>query len=130
MSSFTVLFLSLATLLLLHTGITAENSWRIGSGIWCVITAHQILWGARTRYAGREDLQLSTTTLTNYLLNSGTAFFVILNVWNASMSGQFWPFMAAQIWTFGAACWVFAALLIPQRHGEPAAQRSDEADSA
>ena len=35
-TSFSVLFLSLSTLLLLHTGIGPETTWRVGSALWSV----------------------------------------------------------------------------------------------
>jgi hypothetical protein len=53
------------------------------------------------------------------LIVGATLALVILNLANALALGEFWPFLAAQIWLFAIACLSFALLLL-RRHGGPA----------
>lgn len=115
-TSFTVLFLSLATLLLLHTGIAPETAWRVGSAIWLVIATHQVILVLRAIHTVRDDPQRASRAVI-VLMIGVTLIVILLNIGNVLALRQFWPFLAAQIWLFAIACYMFALLLFLQaRH--------------
>jgi hypothetical protein len=119
-TSFTVLFLSLATLLLLHAGIASETTWRVGSAIWTVIAAHQVILVLRRYHTVRDDPQRASTVAV-VLMTGVTLIIITLNIGNALALSQFWPFLTAQVWLFAVACHSFALLLLFQGRGRQAA---------
>ena len=119
-TSFTVLFLSLVALLLLHSGIDPETTWRVGSSAWSVGATYNVILILRDRRSVRGDPQL-ISTISVALVIGATVIVVGLNLANALVLGWFWPFLTALIWLFAAACYTFALLLLPRRRGGQAA---------
>lgn len=116
-TSFTVLFLSLAALVLLHAGTDPKTTWRIGSATWSVISTYEIVQTIRrAARASRDDPELSNAAWIVLLLGP-TGAFVLLSVANALTMREFWPFLAALVWLFGLACYSFTRLLLVARRG-------------
>jgi len=119
MTSFMVLFLSLLALILLHAGTAPATTWRIGSGIWSVIAIQRIVATIR-KYVSipREDPQRVGVLVVAMLLGS-SGIVVLLSIGNVFALKEFWPFLAAQVWLFAAACYFFTRLLLsPGRGGQ------------
>jgi len=126
-TSFTVLFLSLVALLLLHSGIDSETTWRVGSAAWSVSATYNLILVLRGHRSARGDPQRSSTT--SVALVIGTTIIVVgLNLANALVLGRFWPFLTALIWLFAASCYTFARLLLLRRQGGQAAFQQGAAD--
>ena len=111
-TSFAVLFLPLAALVLLHAGTDPATTWRIGSATWSIISTSQIVLTAR-RFAqvSRDDPELPNAAWIVIIL-SLTGAFVLLSVANVVTIREFWPFLAALVWLFGLACYSFTRLLL------------------
>lgn len=112
-ASFSVLFLSLAILLLLHIGIAAATTWRAGSAIWTAVAVRQLILVSRIYRTLQKDPQRPRVTMFSLQL-SVASVVIALNVWNTLVLGRFWPFFAAQVFLFGVACYSFASLLLIQ----------------
>ena len=111
-TSFTVLFLSLTALVLLHAGTSPAATWRIGSAAWSIIGTYQVLVaGRRSAQASRGDPELPNAAWIVLLLGLSGAF-VLLSVANALTMSEFWPFFAALVWLFGLACYSFTRLIL------------------
>jgi hypothetical protein len=111
-SSFTVLFLSLAALVLLHADTNPTTTWRIGSAIWSIICIYQMVLGLRRRaQVSRDDPDIPNGAWL-VLLFGLAGVFVLLNVANVLTIGAFWPFLAALVYLFGLACYTFTRLLL------------------
>ena len=115
-TSFTVLFLSLTTLLLLHAGIASETTWRVGSALWSVSAVSQIIRIIRFHHTTGGDPENTSTMVIVLVVGAGLSL-VILNLGNSLIFSQFWPFLAAQVFLFAAACFTFTLLLLPGRGG-------------
>ena len=111
-TSFAVLFLSLAALVLLHAGTDPTTTWRIGSAAWSILAVFEIVLNARRAARGsRDDPELPHRAwLVSLLSLSGV--FVLLSVANVLTMREFWPFLAALVWLFALACYSFARLLL------------------
>ncbi len=120
-TSFMVLFLSLLTLVLLHAGTAPATTWRIGSGVWSIIAIQRIVVTIRAYVRiPREDPQSPGIMVATIILG-GTVLVVLLSLGNVFALKEFWPFLAAQVWLFGMACYSFARLLFsPGRGGQAA----------
>lgn len=112
-TSFTVLFLSLATLVLLHSGIAPETAWRAGSATWSVIAANELIRVLRGIHTTEADPQRASGLVIGLAVGV-TLVVILLNIGNVVALGQFWPFLAAQAWLFAIACYTFAVLLFRQ----------------
>ena len=111
-ASFTVLFLSLAALVLLHAGTDPQTTWRIGSATWSIIGTYVIvLITRRAARVSRDDPELPNAAWIVLLLGL-TGAFVLLSLANALTMREFWPFLAALVWLFGLACYVFTRLIL------------------
>jgi hypothetical protein len=115
--SFSVLFLSLLTLVLLHAGTAPATTWRIGSGTWSVIAIQRIAVTIRN-YARipQEDPERPGIMVPTSLLGV-SAIVVLLSLGNVIALKEFWPFLAALVWLFGLACYSFAQLLFSSVRG-------------
>ena len=110
--SFSVLFLSLAALVLLHAGTDPATTWRIGSATWSIIAIYQNVRGARRALqVSRDDPDLPNVVWIVTIIGL-TFVIILLSLANALAMGQFWPFLAALVWLFGLACYAFARLLL------------------
>ena len=119
-TSFTVLFLSLVALLLLHSGIEPKTTWRVGSAAWSVSATYNLILVLRGHRSARGDPQRSSTI--SVVLMIGASVIVLgLNLANALVLGRFWPFLTALIWLFAGACYTFSRLLLLRRQGRQAA---------
>ena len=116
LTSFSVLFLSLLALVLLHAGASPPTTWRIGSGIWSAIAIQQVVATIRN-YARlpREDPQRPGVEIPIIVLGL-TVPVVLLSLGNVLALKEFWPFLAAQVWLFGLACYSFTRLLFSWGH--------------
>jgi hypothetical protein len=111
-TSFSVLFLSLAALVLLHAGTEPTTTWRIGSATWSIIATYQtVLAARRALQVSRDDPELPHVAWIVTVL-SLTFVIILLSLANGLAMGQFWPFLAALVWLFGLACYAFARLLL------------------
>jgi hypothetical protein len=111
LTSFSVLFLSLLMLVLLHAGTAPGTSWRIGSGIWSIIAIQRIVVTIRDfGRIPREDPQRPGIMVPITMLGV-SILVVLLSLGNVFALMEFWPFLAAQVWLFGMACYSFARLL-------------------
>jgi len=121
LTSFMVLFLSLLALVLLHAGTPAATTWRIGSGLWSIIVIPRITVTIRDYVrVPREDSERVSVAVVATILGI-SVIIVLLSFWNAFALKEFWPFLAAQVWLFAAACYLFARLLLsPDRGGQGA----------
>ena len=111
-TSFTVLFLSLGALVLLHAGTVPATIWRIGSAIWSVIATYQVVTAARRAARVQRENSELPDVIWIVLLLGATGVFILLSVANVLTIGEFWPFLAALVWLFGLACYSFARLLL------------------
>jgi len=116
-TSFSVLFLSLLALVLLHAGASPATTWRIGSGIWSVIAIQQLVATIRNYIRiPREDPQRPGVMVPIIVLGLSVPV-VFLSFGNVFALKEFWPFLTAQVWLFGVACYSFARLLFSWGHG-------------
>ena len=111
-SAFSVLFLSLAALLLLHARVAPAITWRIGSGAILLLIVYQsIVLVRRLRSSLPDDPEVSGIRL-RVFFSSGHVIVVLLNLANLVVLEEFWPFLAALVWLFGLGCSAFARLLL------------------
>ena len=121
LTSFMVLFLSLSALVLLHAGTAPATTWRIGSGLWSVIAIQRIAVTIRNYVrAPREDPERVGIVVVATILG-GSGIVVLVSFANVFALKEFWPFLAAQVWLFAAACYFFTRLLLSQGRGGRAA---------
>jgi hypothetical protein len=121
LTSFSVLFLSLLALVLLHAGASPATTWRVGSGVWSAIAIQQIVVTIRNYVRiPREDPQRPGVAVPVIVLGVSVPV-VVLSLGNVFALGEFWPFLAAQVWLFGMACYSFTRLLYSWGHEGPAA---------
>ncbi len=120
-SSFSVLFLSLAALLLLHARVAPAITWRIGSGAILLLIVYQSIQVVRRlRSISTDDPEVSGIWLRVFFLG-GHVIVVLVNLSNLVALEEFWPFLAAQVWFFGLGCSAFARLLLFVGRGGQAA---------
>ena len=111
-SAFEVLFLSLGALLLLHAHVAPAITWRIGSGATLLLIAYQsIELVRRLRTISTDDPEVSGMGLRVFFA-SGHVVVVLLSLANVVVLEEFWPFLAALIWSLGLGCSAFARLLL------------------
>ena len=121
LTSFTVLFLSLLALVLLHAGTSPATTWRIGSGLWSVIAIQRIVVTIRNYVrTPREDPQRESVMVVT-IAQGVSVIVVLLNLGNVLALKEFWPFLTAQVWFFAAACYFFTRLLLSPGRGGRAA---------
>lgn len=119
-TSFAVLFYSLGALVLLHAGTAETILWRIGSMGWALgATGAIVIVARRLAQIPRGDAERPSTASRVFWLG-GTGVFVALSLLNAFTLGDFWPFLASQVWLFGLACMSFSRLLLVLGRGEQA----------
>jgi hypothetical protein len=111
-TSFSVLFLSLAALVLLHADTDPRTTWRIGSAVWSIIATYEIVLNARgTARVSRDDPERPPAA--SIVVSLGlTGAFALLSIANAVTMSEFWPFLAALVWLFALACYSFTRLLL------------------
>ncbi len=120
-SSLSVVFLSFAALVLLHSGVDPVTTWCISSGTWSIIAVFQIaLQAHRSARADPDDPELPHRAWRMTLLGL-TGAMALLSVANAVFIREFWPFMAALVWLFGLSGYTFVRLLFIVGRGTPAA---------
>ncbi len=111
-TSFSVLFLSLTALVLLHAGTDPKITWRIGSATWSIIATYVVVLTARRAAQGPRDDPERPNAAWIVLLLGLSGAFVLLSVANAVTMSEFWPFLAALVWLFALACYSFTRLLL------------------
>ncbi len=111
-SSFSVLFLSLAALLLLHAGVAPAITWRIGSGAFLLLIVHQSTQLVRRlRRISTDDPEVPGIRLRLFFAG-GHVVMVLVSLGNLVVLGEFWPFLTTQVWSLGLGCSAFARLLL------------------
>jgi hypothetical protein len=118
LTSFSVLFLSLLALVLLHGGASPATTWRIGSAIWSVIAIQQLVATIRNFIRIPREHPQRPSRMVPIVVIGLSIPIVLLSIGNAFALKEFWPFLAAQVWLFGLACYSFARLLFSWGHGE------------
>ena len=119
-SGFSVLFLSLAALLLLHARVAPAMTWRIGSGAFLLLMVYRIIQVPRRLRSTSTDPQRPGIGLILFS-SGGHAIVILANLGNLVVLGEFWPFLAALVWSFGLGCAIFAQLLLLVKEGGQAA---------
>ena len=70
-----------------------------------VVTLRNYFW------VHREDPQQPGVGVVITILG-GSAIVTLLSLGNVFAFKEFWPFLAAQVWLLGVACYAFAQLLL------------------
>ena len=110
-TSFTALFLSLAALASLSSGIEEATTWSIISIVAVIPTIYFSMRSARTVTAAVRDR--GSNGLNPLWLINGTLFAVCgLQIVNALLWGAFWPIFVLLIALFAVGCFSFVRLLI------------------
>ncbi len=111
-TTFSVLFLSLAALILLHASIDPTTTWRICSAAWTLIAIYNTVVAARrAARVSRDDPERPNAAWIVVIL-ALTGGFALLTFANAVTMSEFWPFLAAMVWLFALACYSFTRLLL------------------
>ena len=85
-----------------------------------MLAIYNLILILRSRPSARGDPE-RTSTISFVLLIGASIIVVGLNLVNALVLGRFWPFLAALIWLFAAACYTFSVTLLLRREGGRAA---------
>jgi hypothetical protein len=114
-ASFVALFLSLGAIALLHAGVSDSLTWRLASLSWSPIAQGAALVAVR-RFLRTPETEPGRPGRTVFLIiQISVSAVVLLQLFNAVVLAEFWPFLVALIETFGLACYSFVRLLTVPR---------------
>lgn len=109
-TSFGALFLSLAGLGMMVAGLEEPLTWRILSAVGLLITAYFMIRSANAVVAAVRDRGAGGLRVL-LTINVSLLFVCVIQVWNATFLGSFWPVFALLVALFAVGCFSFTRLL-------------------